>query len=238
MKINILAIVAHPDDAELSAGGTLAKHAGLGYTTGVIDLTEGELGTRGSVEIRRKEAEESSKILGLSVRENMKFKDGWFKNDDGHRLKIINRIRLYQPDIIFTNAPQDRHPDHPKAANLVKEAAWLSGLAKIETMQDGETQKAWRPAHVYHIIQSDPLIPDFVVDISGYVEKKMQAIMAFSSQFHNPESKEPETYLSRPTFLDLLKSRNVSMANYGMIEYAEGFISAYKPAVKNLFDLI
>jgi len=238
MKIDILAIVAHPDDAELSCGGTLAKHADLGYKTGVIDLTEGELGTRGSVEIRHEEATEASKILGLSVRENMKFRDGWFKDDEEHQLKIINRVRFYQPDIIITNATKERHPDHARAANLVKEAAWLAGLAKIETLQDGESQKPWRPRHVYHIIQSDALTPDFIVDISGYVDRKIKAIKAYSSQFYNPQSDEPETYLSRSTFLGLIESRNVSMANYGMIEHAEGFISAYKPAVKNIFDLI
>ncbi len=238
MKLDILVIVAHPDDAELSCGGTLAKHSDLGYKTGVIDLTQGELGTRGSVEIRYKEATEASKILGLSVRENMKFRDGWFKDDDEHRLKIINRVRFYQPDIIITNAIKERHPDHARAANLVKESAWLAGLAKIETLQDGEIQKPWRPRHVYHIIQSDALTPDFIVDISGYVDKKIQAIKAYSSQFFNPQSHEPETYLSRSTFLSLIESRNVSMANYGMIEQAEGFISSYKPAVKNIFDLI
>lgn len=170
----------------------------------------------------------------------MKFKDGWFKNDDEHRLKIINRVRFYQPEIIITNALKERHPDHSRAANLVNEAAWLAGLEKIETMQDGIKQSPWRPRHVYNIIQSDPLTPDFLVDISGYFEKKMQAILAYRSQFYNPENdeKEPETYLSRPTFLSLIKSRNISMANYGMIEQAEGFISAYKPAVKNLFDLM
>ena len=238
MKLDILVIVAHPDDAELSCGGTLIKHADLGYKTGIIDLTQGEMGTRGTVEDRMAEADAAAKILGLSIRENLKFADALFPNDEEHRMKVIQKIRQYQPEIVIANAPADRHPDHGKAAELVKQAAWLSGLEKYESSFEGKVQKAWRPKHVYHVIQFNMLEPDFVVDISGYVDRKMQAVTAYKSQFYDPNSKEPTTLISRPEFLDTLKSRNVVHGDYALIDLAEGFISAYKPAVKNLFDLV
>lgn len=238
MKINILAICAHPDDAELSCGATLIKHKEMGYTTGVIDLTEGELGTRGTPELRHSEAQKSTEIMGLTVRENLHFRDGWFINDEQHKLKIITKIREYQPDILITNAPDDRHPDHGKAANLVKDAAWLSGLTKINTLdENGEHQKSWRPKHLFHFIQYKPLVPDIVVDIKGYFEKKMEAIMAFNSQFYDPESKEPQTLIAKPEFIELIKAKIFEAASYALIEEGEGFISAWKPAVDNLMTL-
>jgi bacillithiol biosynthesis deacetylase BshB1 len=238
MKLDLLAIVAHPDDAELGCGGTLIMHARLGYKTGVIDLTEGEMGTRGTSESRREEAKNASAIMGLSVRENLKFSDARFDNDEPHRLKVIQKIRQYQPSIIITNAPDDRHPDHARAAGLVKQAAWLAGLEKYETSFEGEVQIPWRPKHVYHVIQYNMLVPDLVVDISGYVDKKMEAIMAYSTQFYNPESKEAETLIARPQFIEFVKSRIIAAGNYALIDNGEAFISAYKPAVKNLFDLV
>lgn len=240
MKLDILAIVAHPDDAELSCGGTLIKHADMGYKVGIIDLTEGEMGTRGTKEIREQEAQAASKIMGVVVRENLKFRDGWFTIDEQHKLQIIQKIRQYQPEIVITNAIEDRHPDHGRAAQLVKEAAWLSGLKKIETRDsEGELQKAWRPKHVYHFIQYKLLEPDFVVDIRGYTDKKMQAIMAYKSQFFDPENTaDEETLIAKPEFLKLMESKNMQAGNLAMIDYAEGFISAFKPAVNNLFDLI
>lgn len=239
MKLDILAIVAHPDDAELSCGGTLIKHADMGYKVGIIDLTEGELGTRGTKEIREQEAQAAAKILGLSVRENLKFQDGWFTIDEEHKLKIIQKIRQYQPNIIITNAVEDRHPDHGRAAQLIKEAAWLSGLKRIETQNsEGENQHAWRPKQVYHVIQYKALEPDFVVDIKGYTEKKMEAIMAYKSQFYDPNNTEGETLIAKPEFLELLRAQSLHAGNLALIDYAEGFISEYKPAVNNLFDLL
>ena len=238
MKLDILTIVAHPDDAELSCGGTLAKHSSLGFKTGIIDLTQGEMGTRGTVEERMAEADAASKIMGLSMRENLKFADTRFENDEKHRLEVIKKIREYQPEIIITNAPSDRHPDHGRAAELVKQAAWLAGLVKYETEANGAKQKAWRPKYVYHAIQFNFLEPDFVVDITNFVEIKMQAILAYKSQFYDPNASEPNTLISRPEFLEMLRSRNISHGNFGMVDYAEGFISMYKPAVKSLFDLV
>ncbi len=240
MKLDILAIVAHPDDAELSCGGTLIKHADMGYKTGIIDLTEGELGTRGSKELREKEAQAASAILGVAVRENLKFRDGWFSNDEEHKLKIISKIRQFKPEIVLANAVDDRHPDHGRAAQLVKEAAWLSGLKKIVTTDnDGQQQQAWRPRHVYHFIQYKLIEPDFIVDISGYTEKKMLAILAYKSQFHDPQNtQDDETLIAKPEFLQLLGAKNLQAGNYALIDYGEAFVSAFKPAVKNLFDLI
>jgi len=238
MKLDILVIVAHPDDAELSCGGTIIKHTDMGYSVGIIDLTEGELGTRGTIEIRYREAEASSKILGLKIRENLKFMDGWFKDDEEHRLKIIEKIREYQPEIILTNAIDDRHPDHGRAAHLVKESAWLSGLKKIVTKNNEEVQAPWRPKHVYHFIQYNVVTPDFVVDITGLAERKMNAIKAYGSQFFDPQGEKSNTFISKPEFLKVLESKIFMSGNYAHIDEAEGFTSAYKPAVKNFFDLI
>ena len=238
MKLDILAFAAHPDDVELSCGGTIIKHADLGYSIGIIDFTEGELGTRGTVEIRRAESEAASKILGLKVRENLKFRDGWFKDDEEHRLKIISKIREYQPEIILANAIEDRHPDHARASKLIKEAAWLSGLKNINTEFEGKAQQAWRPKHVYHYIQYNAITPDFVVDIGGYTERKLEAIKAYASQFYDPNGVASNTFISKPEFFDVLKSKSTFAGNYALIDEAEGFTSSYKPAVKNFFDLV
>jgi N-acetylglucosamine malate deacetylase 1 len=239
MKLDILVIVAHPDDAELSCGGSIIKHTDKGYKVGIIDLTEGELGTRGSVESRYEEAKNASEILGISIRENLKFRDGWFRDDEEHRLKIIEKIREYQPNIIITNAPEERHPDHVRAAKMVKESAWLSGLSKIVTKdKSGNIQQKWRPLHVYHVIQYTAIEPDFVVDISGYEEKKMAAIQAYKSQFFNPAAETSNTLISTPEYLNLLRAKMVNMGNYAHLNQAEGFISDYKPGVNDFFDLI
>ena len=183
MKLDILAFAAHPDDVELSCGGTFAKYASLGKKTGIVDLTKGELGTRGTPEIRIAESQQSAAILGLSARENLGFADGYFVNDMDHRLKVVEMIRKYQPDIILANAPEDRHPDHGRAASIVEEAIFLSGLLKIKTTIDGEPQSIWRPKTTYHYIQSTLLEADFVEDVSGFWDQRNEAIWAFKSQF-------------------------------------------------------
>jgi N-acetylglucosamine malate deacetylase 1 len=237
MKLDILVIVAHPDDAELSCGGTIIKHVDLGYKVGIIDLTEGELGTRGTAETRQTEAQKAAEVMGISVRDNMRFRDGWFRDDEEHRMRLIGKVREYQPSIVITNAPDDRHPDHGRAANLVKETCWLAGLKKVETKYGGKAQDAWRPPHIYHFIQYVPLVPDFVVDVSGYWERKMEAIMAYRSQFYDPESKESDTLISRPEFMELIKAKLSLAGSYALINQGEGFISAHKPAVDDLFHL-
>lgn len=238
-KIDILAFAAHPDDAELSCGGTLAKHASIGKKTGIIDFTKGELGTRGTPEIRMKEAHEASKILGLSVRENLNFRDGFFEHDEKHLIEVVKRIRLYQPDIILANAPQDRHPDHGRAAKIVEEAAFLSGLNKIKTTHNGQVQESWRPKKIFFYIQNNYIDPEIIVDISAFWDIKAQAVLAFSSQFHNSEnkSKEPETYISSPEFLDFLKYRAADFGRLIGKKFAEGFTSNSVTGVED-FDKI
>lgn len=225
MKLDILYFGAHPDDVEISCAGTILKHVQLGYKIGIIDLTGGELGTRGNKEIRLKEATRAAELMGVFVRENLHMKDGFFRNDEEHQLKIIQKIRQYQPDIIFANAPSDRHNDHGRAAQLVKEAAFLSGLIKIETSLNGQKQDAWRPKSVYHYIQDYYLEPDFVIDISGYFEQKIQVLKCYSSQFYNPNSNEPETPISRKDFFSVIESKARIWGRYIATEFAEGFIS-------------
>ena len=207
MKLDILAFGAHPDDVELGCGGAIFKHTHEGKKIGIIDLTRGELGTRGSVAIRKIEAEASAKILGVVVRENLEMADGFFVNDKKHQLKVIQKIRQYQPGVVIANAPEDRHPDHGRGAKLVSDACFLAGLPKIKTLLKGKSQKAWRPNAVYHYIQFNPHTPDFVVDISTHFDKKMEAIRAYRSQFYNPDSKEPETLISSYEFFNLVKKR-------------------------------
>jgi bacillithiol biosynthesis deacetylase BshB1 len=223
MKLDILAIGVHPDDVELGCSGTILKHIAQGKKVGILDLTKGELGSRGSGDLRIEEAKKSATILGVEIRENLGFADGFFKNDKNHQIEIIKILRKYQPDIVLCNSPRDRHPDHGRASELVYESCFYSGLVKIETVINGEIQELWRPRAVYHYIQDRFLKPDFVVDVSGYVDKKMEAIMAFSSQFYNPDSAAPETPISSEKFLDFVKSR---MANFGRdinADYAEGY---------------
>ena len=238
MKLDILAFGAHPDDVELGCGGTIAKEISLGKKVGIIDLTRGELGTRGSVEIRNQESEAAAKILGISVRENLDMRDGFFVNDELHQLKIIKMLRKYQPEIVICNAIDDRHIDHGKGSQLVSDACFLSGLIKIETEIDGIKQEAWRPKLVYHYVQWKNITPDFVVDISGFNEKRIQAILAYSSQFYNPNSNEPETLIASKNFLESLNYRAQDLGRLIGTDYAEGFTVERYLAVNSLSDLM
>ena len=237
MKLDILAFGAHPDDVELGCAGTILKEVALGKKVGIVDLTRGELGTRGSAEIRDKEAAAAAAILGVSVRENLAFRDGFFVNDEAHQLEIIKMIRKYQPEIVLCNAVDDRHIDHPKGSQLVSDACFLSGLMRISTSIDGEEQKAWRPKVVYHYMQWKNLVPDFVVDITGYVEQKTTAILAYSSQFYDPNSKEPESPISSKNFLESLNYRSRDLGRLTGLEHAEGFTAERYLAVNSLSDL-
>ena len=224
-KLDILAFGAHPDDVELGCAGTWLGAIAEGKKVGVIDLTKGELGTRGTTSQRLKEAQLASEVLGLTVRENLGMADGFFKNNKEHQFAIIETIRRFQPSIIFCNAPEDRHPDHGRAASLVEEAAFLSGLNKINTLHNGVAQEAWRPTQVFHYIQSRSLTPNFVVDISKHINKKMESIMAHSSQFFDPNSNEPDTFISSAAFLEFVKGRAKELGQQIGVEYAEGFIT-------------
>ncbi len=237
MKLDILAFAAHPDDVELACSGTLYQHALMGKKTGVVDLTTGQLGTRGTPELRIQEAHVSAKLLKLAVRENLEMQDGYFLNDLPHQLKIIQAIRKYQPEVLLINAPTDRHPDHGRAAQLCTDAAFMSGLAKIETSFNGELQAAWRPKMVYNYIQAKYLKPDFVVDISDSFDIKMQSILSFKSQFFDPNSKESDTFISSPEFLDFVKARAQELGQIAGVRYAEGFIAHRYLGVKDLTEL-
>jgi N-acetylglucosamine malate deacetylase 1 len=239
LKLDILAFAAHPDDVELGCSGTLLKHQKLGSKIGVIDLTKGELGTRGSAELRALESEQASKILKLSARENLRFSDGFFKNDEEHLLPVIQKIRKYQPEIVLANAIEDRHPDHGRAAKLVADACFYAGLIKIKTLdENGELQQAWRPKSLYHYIQFNYIKPDFVIDISEEINTKIDAIMAYSSQFYDPNSMEPATPISSLAFLDSLKERAKDLGRMINVDYAEGFTSSRLIGVKILTDLL
>lgn len=239
MKLDILVFGAHPDDAELGAGGTIAKEVANGKKVGVIDLTRGELGTRGTAAIRDEEAAAAGKILGLTVRENMEFADGFFLNDKNHQLAIIRKIRYYRPDIVLCNAVEDRHIDHARGSELVSDACFLSGLIKIDTKLEGgdQWQDAWRPKQVYHFIQWKNLEPDFVLDISGFIDKKMEAIEAYASQFYDPESKEPSTPISSKNFTESVAYRARDLGRIVGVEYAEGFTAERHIGVKRLGDI-
>lgn len=238
MKLDILAFGAHPDDVELGCSGTIAKEISLGKKVGIIDLTRGELGTRGSVEIRNAESAKASAILGVSVRENLDMRDGFFINDEAHQMKIIQMIRKYQPEIVLCNAVDDRHVDHGKGSKLVSDACFLSGLRKIETNLNGENQNAWRPKVVYHYIQWKNLEPDFVVDISDFMDIKMEAILAYSSQFYNPNTNEPESPISSKNFLDSVKYRAQDLGRIIGTDFAEGFTVERYLAVNSLSNLL
>lgn len=237
MKLDILAIAAHPDDAELACGGTLIKHIKLGKKVGVIDLTKGQLGTRGTPAIRIQEAHQAAKILGLSVRENLEMEDGFFQNDTTHQIQLIQAIRKYQPAILLVNAPEDRHPDHGKAAQLAVDAAFMAGLQKIETKYNNQVQQAWRPNLIFHYIQAKYLKPDFVVDISNEFEQKMKAIKAYQSQFFNPNSTEKNTFISTPEFQQFLEARAIEMGQITGVKYAEGFIATRYLGINDLTKL-
>jgi bacillithiol biosynthesis deacetylase BshB1 len=238
LKLDILAFGAHPDDVELGCAGTLLGAIAEGKKVGVIDLTKGELGTRGSISQRLSEAQLASELLGLSIRENLEMADGFFINNKEHQLVIIETIRRFQPSIIFCNAPEDRHPDHGRAASLIKEAAFLSGLEKIKTSHEGIAQEAWRPTQVFHYIQSRSLTPHFVVDISKHIEKKMEAILAHSSQFYDPKSNEPDTFISSAAFLEFVKGRAKELGQQIGVQYAEGFITQKTLGINSLDAII
>ncbi|MEM9673751.1 MAG: bacillithiol biosynthesis deacetylase BshB1 [Bacteroidota bacterium] len=237
MKVDILVISAHPDDAELSCGATIAKHVAEGKTVGIVDLTQGELGTRGTVDIRAKESEEGRKILGAAFRENLKLADGFFVNDTEHQLAVIKAIRNYQPEIVLTNAISDRHPDHGRGAQLVRDACFYSGLRKISTSMDNEDQEAWRPKKVYHFIQTNPIQPDFIVDVSEHWETKMEAVKAFSSQFNANQGSDPQTILTTPLFLSFLEARGRELGHAIGAAYGEGFTVNQAIGVDGLWDL-
>ncbi len=237
MKLDILAFAAHPDDAELGCAGTLALHMASGFKVGVIDLTHGELGTRGSSEIRLQEALDASKILKLAVRENLGMEDGFFEDNQGNQLKIIEAIRTYRPDIILGTAINDRHPDHGRAAELLKTAWFLAGLQRIKTIVNGKEQKAFRPQAFYHYIQSLFIQPDFIVDVSEYWDIKIEAIKAFKSQFYDPDSKEPETFISSPGFLQALEARAREFGYSIDVKFGEGFTTVRNIGVSSLYDL-
>lgn len=238
MKLDILVIAAHPDDAEISCAGTIVKHVAMGHKVGIVDLTRGELGTRGTPEIRAEEAAAAAKILGVSVRENLGLKDGFFQNDPTHQLAVVRAVRKYRPSIVLANAVYDRHIDHGKGASLAYDACFLSGLVRIETEDDdGKKQQAWRPSAVYHYIQSLYIEPDFIVDVSDQWETKMKAIRAFRSQFYDPQSNEVETYISSPHFIKMLEARAIDLGHAIGGLYGEGFTVRRYPGVNSLFDL-
>ena len=238
MKLDILAIGSHPDDVELGCAATLAKEISLGKKVGILDLTRGELGTRGSAEIRDSEANAAASILGVSQRENLAFADGFFVNDKTHQLEVIKMIRKYQPDIVLCNAIDDRHIDHGKGSRLVSDSCFLSGLRRIETEFEGKKQVHWRPKHIYHYIQWKNLEPDFVVDVSGFIDKKMEAVKAYSSQFYDPNSEEPSSPISSKNFLDSIKYRAQDLGRLIGAEAAEGFNVERFVAVDRLDNLI
>ena len=226
MKLDILAIGAHPDDVELSCSGTLMIHKKKGYKTGILDLTEGELGSRGNKETRREESRNASNIMHLDMRINLGFRDGFFTHDEAHILPIIQVLRQYQPDIVLATAPYDRHPDHGRSSALIKDACFLSGLIKIETHHDGKPQAAWRPKRVFNYIQDQDIEPDFIIDISDVMDDKMACIQAYKTQFNSRENDGigPETYISSESFLSRQRGRNALMGKRIGTAFAEGFL--------------
>lgn len=237
MKLDILVLAVHPDDAELGCSGTIAKHIALGKRVGIVDFTRGELGTRGSAEIRDVEAADSAKILGLHARENLRFKDGFFANDEQHQLEVIKMIRKYQPEIVLSNALHDRHPDHGRAGDLANDACFLSGLSKIVTALDGQEQEAWRPRLLLQYIQDRYIKPDVIIDITPYIQIKIDSIKAFKTQFFNPEHEEAETYISSPEFFDSVIGRAREFGKSIGVTYGEGFTSRKLLGVDDLFQL-
>jgi len=239
MKLDILAIGSHPDDVELGCGATIAKEIANGKTVGILDLTRGELGTRGTAESRDEEAKAAAKILGVAMRANMEFADGFFVNDKHHQIELVRMIRKFRPEIVLCNAIEDRHIDHAKGSKLVSDSCFLSGLFKIETKYKNEEkpQEYWRPKHVYHYIQWKNLEPDFVVDVSGFMEKKMKAVLAYKTQFYDANSKEPETPISSKNFTDSIEYRARDLGRIIGVEYGEGFTVERLVAVNSLYDL-
>ena len=236
MKADILAFGVHPDDVELGCSGTLIATVAQGKKVAVVDLTRGELGTRGTVEIRSVEAANAAKAMSLHARENLQMADGFFQNDESNVRKVITAIRKYQPEIVLCNAPDDRHPDHGRSSRLVADAAFLSGLRKIETSYNGEAQKEWRPSYVFHYIQDRYLKPDFLFDISDHFEQKIKAILCYTTQFNTTDTSEPETYISNPDFLDVIKARALMFGKRIGVKYAEGYLTTKMVGVKS-FDV-
>ena len=242
MKLDILAIGVHPDDVELSCAGTLLRHLDLGKRVGILDLTRGELGTRGTADTRDIEAQDSARILGIEYRKNARMADGFFSHSPDNVKKIVAYIRETRPEIVLANAISDRHPDHGRAAKLIADACFYAGLVKIETTDEqGRVQEPWRPKAVYHYIQDHNLVPDFVVDISPYMDKKIDSILAYKTQFYDPNDKDtsmPSTPISSKAFFDFLKAKGAAYGRIANFEFAEGYQVARTPGVKNLFDLI
>lgn len=238
MKLHLLAIAAHPDDIELGCAGTLVKHARMGHATGILDLTEGELGTRGTVADRYAEAAAAAAIMGVKVRHNARMADGFFRNDEAHQRNIIRYIRLHQPDIVIANALEDRHPDHGRGGRLIADACFLAGLRKVETEWEGQPQQAWRPKRVFHMIQDRLLEPSFIVDITDTFATKLEAIKAYKSQFHNPGSPEPATYISSQSFLQQIEHRDALLGKRIGAGYGEGFISENIIGISDLDQLV
>ncbi|NMR35423.1 bacillithiol biosynthesis deacetylase BshB1 [Chryseobacterium aquaticum] len=238
MKIDILAFGAHPDDVELGCGGTIAKLISEGKKCAIIDLTKGELGTRGTDETRREEAEESARILGISARENLGMKDGFLVNSEEYQIEIVKMIRKYRPEIVLANAIDDRHPDHAKAAKLVSDACFLAGLRKVETLIDGDIQEVWRPKQIFHYIQWKDIKPEFVIDISEHLDKKLEACMAFKTQFYDPKSTEPETPITSRDFYESLTYRAQDLGRLSGVTFAEGFTTEKLIAMKNFDGIV
>lgn len=238
MKLDVLVFAAHPDDAELSCGGTILSLVASGKKVGIVDLTRGEMGTRGTPEIRYQEAVASGRILGLSVRENLAFDDVFFTNDKKHQLEVVKIIRKYQPDIILCNAIRDRHPDHAKASQLVVQANFMAGLKMIETKSKGVVQDFWRVKNLYHYIQTDWIQPDFVVDVSDHWEKRMEAVRAFKSQFFDPDGEQSNTLISSPEFINMLDARGIELGLSIRVKYGEGFTVERNVGVSDLSSLL
>ena len=234
MKLDILAFGVHPDDVELGCSGTVMSAIAEGKKVGIMDLTQGELGTRGTVETRYEEAAAAAKIMGVEIRDNLKMSDGFFRNDKKHIRQVIHAIRKYQPEIILCNAPEDRHPDHGRSSRLVEEASFLSGLRKIETKEEGKMQLPWRPAYVFHYMQDRYLQPSFVIDITAHFDRKMEAILAYKTQFYSTNSDEPQTYISTPQFLESVKARALMLGKRIGVKYAEGFVTEKVLGVSSL----
>ena len=237
MKLDLLVFAVHPDDAELGCSGTILKHKALGKKVGIIDLTRGELGTRGTAETRDEEAKASAEILGLDVRENLNFRDGFFRNDEQHQLEIVKMLRKYRPQIVLTNALHDRHPDHGRAGDLVNDACFLSGLPKVVTTYESITQEHWRPTMIFQFIQDRYIKPDIIIDISGYMDLKLESIKAFKTQFYNPDVQGPETYISSPDFFESVIGRAREFGKSIGATYGEGFTSRKLLGVNSLFEL-
>ena len=237
MKLDLLVLAVHPDDAELGCSGTVLKHIALGKKAGIVDFTRGELGTRGTAETRDTEAADSAKILGLQARENLRFKDAFFKNDEAHQLEVIRMIRKYRPEIVLSNALHDRHPDHARAGDLANDACFLAGLSKISTQDNGLEQEAWRPRLNLQYIQDYYSKPDIIVDISPYIETKIKSIKAFKTQFYTPGEEGPATYISSPEFFESVIARARELGKSIGATYAEGFTSRKLLGIDNLFGL-